>query len=67
MAWWVILPQLYQLQELVEYLKRSSKKRWSGAELVEVLGYFFMEWSQICWSGVLPNNPLIRAPHHPIL
>jgi hypothetical protein len=34
---------------------------WSGGELVEVFEYFFMELSQICWSGVLPNSPLITS------
>ena len=56
--------QLHQLQEWVEHLLRSSKKKWSGAsflwsgvELLVVFGYFFMEWSQNWWSGVLPNTP----------
>ena len=48
--------QLHQLQELVEHLLRSSRRR-SGIELVEMFGYSFMESSQICWSRVLSNTP----------
>jgi hypothetical protein len=25
--------------------------RWSGAELVEMFGYFFLKWSQIWYGG----------------